>query len=163
MMYDYLKCYVVLIGNKNCNNYNLNCKYMACFLVVGTKPPFGVSPTSPTVKSTTMVALPPPPTMPSVNPSMETGTLTTILDLMGEILPKLQSCCCALDMPGNLNASTPSLSDGKSLCSSNNVVNQEGSYMDNLMNIYLIEQLSCNHVGFILRACINANNCMCVY
>ncbi|KAK2193924.1 hypothetical protein NP493_6g09024 [Ridgeia piscesae] len=82
-----------------CQGYGCNKYLPANPADVGTKPPFGVSPTSPMVKSTTMVPLPPPPTMPPVTPSIELGTLTAILDLMEQTLPKLQSCCCGLDMP----------------------------------------------------------------
>ena len=102
---------------------------MSWFFVVGTKPPFGVSPTSSTGKSTTMVPLPPPPTMPPVTPSIETGTLTTVLQLMENLLPQLESCCCE-------KYSTPSHDDGKIL-----LISVIGSILKTATNTVISELL----------------------
>ena len=68
-----------------------------------------------------------PPTVSPVTPSVELETLSAVLDLMGQLLPKLQSCCCGLDMPENLTASTPAFGSGKILHSSSKVFHSEGN------------------------------------
>ncbi|KAI0232479.1 hypothetical protein LSAT2_017207 [Lamellibrachia satsuma] len=67
--------------------------------------------TSTPVVASTPVVIIAPPTMAPVTPSVQMETLSSVLDIMGNLLPRLQSCCCGFDMAENQTSATPPYDD----------------------------------------------------
>ncbi|KAI0232478.1 hypothetical protein LSAT2_017206 [Lamellibrachia satsuma] len=97
-----------------CQGYGCN-KYLPANPVdVGTKPPFEVEPSMATtvlINPTVVTSSPPsaPPTMAPVTPSVQMETLSSVLDIMDDLLPRLQSCCCGFDMAENQTMTLPDI------------------------------------------------------